>query len=245
MQKSEYEDFVENQKLAIASFLDNAKINAEFKSIYNKGMATFRILNAWAPDNEELLGSAAGAAKRAIALVCIRQYSLVSVELRRFIECILWYVYFADHPVEWEMFKGNPGRSWKKKIEKPIETAANAPTNYYLRYSEERMVGEPTGLATAAVGVFRNEYDILSIYIHGATPAIDGSLALTYDREDPKQHEELKKRCYKIFKSGCIIIAALKITLLENLNTTDRNYFDKLVSPSTARKIREQPFGLL
>jgi len=202
------------------------------------------VLDAWKTDNQELLGAAAGAAKRAVLLVCIRQYSLVNVELRRFIECILWYTYFADHPVEWEVFRANPAGSWEKKTQKPIETAASAPINYYLRYLEERMGSEPSGLAKAAVGVFRTEYGKVSRYIHGATPAMDGSLALAHDREDPRQHFELKTRCYKIFKSGCILVAALKVKLLEELSATDRRYFDRLVSPSTARKIREQPFGI-
>jgi hypothetical protein len=85
---------------------------------------------------------------------------------------------------------------------------------------------------------------MLSSYIHSAKPAIAGTLALTYDREDPVQHKKLRSSCYKIFKSGCILVAGLKVHLLNNLSTTDREYFDKLVSPSTAKKIREQPFGL-
>lgn len=244
MPRSEYNEFTDDLKLAIVAFLEVAKNNAEFKSIYNKGIAASKVLNVWAQDNQELLSAAAGASKRAIALACIRQYSLLHVELRRFIECITWYIYFADHPVEWNVFKRNPGRSWREKIEKPIETAASSPINFYLRYLQERMADEPSGLARTAVDIFRNEYDKLSIYIHGGTPAIHGSLALTFDREDPTQHREIKNRCYKIFKNGCIIVAALKTQLLENLSATDREYFDRLVSPSTARKIREQPFGI-
>ena len=244
MPKSEFEEFTDDLKIAIASFLNDALKNADFKSIYNKATAAYKVLTAWAPDNQELLGSAAGAAKRAVMLVCIRQYSLVNVELRRFIECIIWYTFFSDHPVEWEMFKDNPGRSWKKKPEKPIETAASAPTNYYFRYLQERMTQEPSGLAKQAIDVFRNEYDTLSMYIHGAKPAIDGTLALAFDREDPEQYRLIKNRCYNVLKSGCIVVAALKKELLNNLSTTERKYFDKLVSPSTARKIREQPFGL-
>jgi len=244
MPRSEYQEFADDLGTAINLFLEDAKKNAEFKAIYNKGMAAFQVLNEWKGDNPELLGAAAGAAKRAVVLVCMRQYSLVNVELRRFIECISWYVYFTDHSVEWEAFKATPTRSWGNKPKKPIETAASAPINYYLRYLEERMNDELSVLAKSAVGVFRTEYNKLSDYIHGATPAMDGSLALAYDREDPRQHSEMKTRCYKIFKSGCILVAALKINLLQNLSATDRKYFDRLVSPSTAKKIREQPFGL-
>ncbi len=243
MPNLEYEDFINSLGIAIALFLKDAKANSEFKSIYNKGMAAFNVLDAWSPDNKELL-SAAGVTKRVTALLCIRQYSLVNVELRRFIECITWYIYFADHPIEWEMFKNNPGRSWDKRPEKPIEAAAHSPMNYYLRYMQERMVSEPSGLAIKAMGIFRNEYDKLSVYVHGATPAIHGSLALIYDREDPEEHKKIRHNCHNIFKSGCILVAALKTQLLEDLNTTDRKYFDKLVSPSAAKKIREQPFGL-
>lgn len=247
MPRSEYNEFIDDWKVAIVSFLEAANDNGEFKSIYKKGTATSKVLRVWAQDNQnnqELLNAAAGAAKRAIALVCIRQYSLLHVELRRFIECIAWYIYFADHSVEWNVFKGNPGRNWVEKKEKPIETAANASMNFYLRYLRERMLEEPSGLARSAVDTFRDEYGKLSLHIHGGTPAINGSLALTYDREDKTQHREMRNRCYKVFKSGCIIVAALKVELLENLSATDRKYFDNLVSASTARKIREQPFGL-
>jgi len=244
MSRSEYQVFIEDLGTAINSFLDDADGNAQFKAIYNKGIAAFHVLNEWKHDSPELLGAAAGATRRAIALVCIRQYSLVNVELRRFIECVSWYIYFTDHPVEWESFKANPTRSWKKKSNKPIQTAASAPTNYYLQYLEERMKDEPSGLAKSAVGVFRTEYGKLSNYIHGATPAMDGSLALTFDREDPYQHSEMKTQCFKIFKNGCILVAALKVSLLVNLNATNRQYFDRLVSPQTAKKIREQHFGL-
>ena len=207
-------------------------------------MDAFRVLSAWQHQNQELLGAAAGAAKRSVVLVCIRQYSLINVELRRFIECILWYTYFADHPVEWEVFEFIPNRDWGKKKEKPIETAATASINYYLRYVDERMSVEPSGLAKAAAGVFRTEYAKLSNYIHGATPAMNGSLALAFDREDVRQHSKLKTRCHKILKSGCILVAALNVKLLEHLTTTERKYFDRLVSPSTAKKIREKPFGV-
>lgn len=244
MPRSEYQVFVEDLGTAISSFLDDAKRNAQFKAIYNKGVAASHVLNEWKYDSPELLGAAAGAAKRAIALICIRQYSLVNVELRRFIECVSWYIYFTDHRVEWDSFKANPTHSWGKRPNKPIQTAASAPINYYLRYLEERMKDEPSGLAKSAVGVFRTEYGKLSDYIHGATPAIDGSLALTFDREDPHRHSEMRARCFKIFKNGCILVAALKLSLLENLSATDRQYFDRLVSPQTARKIREQHFGL-
>lgn len=240
---SEYQVFVEDLETAISSFLDDAKRNGHFKAIYNKGIAASNVLNEWKHDSPELLGAAAGAVKRAIALVCIRQYSLVNVELRRFIECVSWYIYFTDHPVEWESFKANPTRGWEKKTNKPIQTAASAPINYYLRYLEERMKEEPSGLAKTAVGVFRTEYGKLSDYVHGATAAMDGSLALAYDREDPRQHSLMKARCFKIFKNGCILVAALKLSLLENLSVTDRQYFDNLVSPQTARKIRERDFG--
>lgn len=106
------------------------------------------------------------------------------------------------------------------------------------------MNSEPSGLAKSAAGVFRTQYGKVSRYIHGATPAIDGSLAQAFDREDPRQHSDLKTMHYKILKSGCILVAALKVKLLEDLSTTDRRYFDRLVSPSTAKKIREKPFGL-
>ena len=192
-----------------------------------------------------MLGAAAGAARRTVALVCIRQYSLVNVEIRRFIECIIWYLYFIDHPVEWTVFKTNPSRNWNKKLTKPIETAANAPTNFYFSYIAERMNSEePSGLAKSAVDLLRTEYSAVSDYIHGAQPSVEGSLALIYDREDPKQHKVMKRRCTQVFKNGCILVAALKKSLLDSLITTDRAVFDKLVAPSTARKIREQPFGL-
>jgi len=244
MPRSEYQAFVEALGTATSSFLDDSKGNAQFKAIYNKGIAAFHVLNEWKHDSPELLGAAAGAAKRVVALVCIRQYSLINVELRRFIECVSWYIYFTDHSVEWNSFKVNPTRSWEKKPNKPIQTAASAPFNYYLRYLEERMRDEPSGLAKSAAGVFRTEYAKLSDYIHGATPAMHGSLALAFDREDPRQHSDMKTRCFKVFKNGCILVAALKGSLLKNLNATDRQYFDRLVSPQAAKKIREQNFGL-
>ncbi len=244
MPPSEFQNFADDLGTAIISFLESSKRNSDFKSIYNKGMAAHKLLAAWSPDNPELLSSAAGAARRTVALLCIRQYSLVNVELRRFIECIIWYLYFADHHVEWEVLKNNPSRDWRKKPTKPIETAANAPTNHYFSYIHERMATEPSGLAKSAIDIFRNEYSVVSDYIHGAQPAVEGSLALTYDREDPQQHKIMKRRCFQIFKSGCILVAALKKNLLDDLNTTDRGVFDKLVSPSTARKIHQKPFGL-
>lgn len=244
MKPNEFQRFTQSLKTAIELFLDEAQEKQEFKQIYRKGMYAYNVLNAWSPNSRELLEAAAGATRRSIALFSIRQYSLVYVELRRFIECIIWLSYFIDHPVEWEMFKGNPFRSWRDSPRKPIETAANAPINFYLRYLSERLSSEPSGLAKQAVDVFRNEYSLLSTYIHGARPAMEGTLTQMYDREDHSQNKRMSSSCYKIFKSGCIILAALNITWLNNLNLRDRNYFDTLVSPSTARKIRGQSFGI-
>lgn len=244
MPANEFEVFIQDSKDAIGAFLDDNLNKRDFKAIYRKGMYASHILKIWAVNSQELLEAAAGVAKRVIALFSIRQYSLVNVELRRFIECILWFTYFIDHPVEFEQFKGQPFRSWRDKPKKPIETAASSSIHFYLQYLEERLAYEPSGLAQKAVDILQNEYDTLSTYIHGARPAMDGTLSLTYDQEDKNQNRQIRQRTHKILKSGCIIVAALKSEWLDELSPKDRIYFDKLVSPSTAKKIKENIFGL-
>jgi hypothetical protein len=242
--RRQFKSFGDSLKLALETFLDDAENDNDANAVYRSAVAARNVLINWRNEQPNLLESAAGAAVRSINLICIRQYSLFYVELRRFIECVTWFLYFAEHPVEWEIFRSNPGRGSDTRREKPIESAAFSTINQFFAYAKERMATERSGLATRAIDTLRTQYGALSSYVHGAKPALDGTLALAHDRFDRERCQEMARASKVVFGQGCILLVTYRPILLTALSTTDREWFDKLVGRRTSEIINNGVFGL-
>ena len=57
-----------------------------------------------------------GLIQRVPFLVSAGQLPASHNELRRFVEVVLWSVYFTDHPIEWKSFSDDPTRGFAKAI---------------------------------------------------------------------------------------------------------------------------------
>lgn len=234
----------------LGTFVDEsikaAANDSDLKGLFRLSTALHSSLNGFLiRDESRLLNAAAGIARRVTVLAVLHQVSLAKVELRRLIECTLWYVYFHEHPVEFEAFLREPSRSWDEKRDRPISSAASSPMSFYAAYAKERFENEPSGLGLRAVEVLRQEYGNLSGHVHAALGAMSdkGNLALPHDQWTKPVAGSLKDVVQQVFRSSIIAISASNPDLLGGLDAIPRSWFDWLVSED-AKAIRGSPFGI-
>lgn len=243
---AQYSDFVEDLRTTLASFLDAGRSDADIKAIFRSATAAHTVFSAFGDGGQNLLLAAGGIARRCAVLAIGRQLSLARVELRRMIECVVWYVYFLDHPVEWVEFSARPGRGWGDRPQAPIAAAASAATGTFFAYAKERLQGDPSTLGKAAVDRLHVQFGNLSAEVHAAMGAVhpSGSLALAFDRYDRSRIAKLRREIQQVFSASVIVCAAVDRRLLAKLDAVGRAWFDWLVSAPPAKIIRGRPFGV-
>jgi hypothetical protein len=177
-------------------------------------------------------------------LVSIGQVSLATVELRRFVELMLWTVYFTDHPVEWRSFLSDPNAGFSQDVRKPISHAARRELNYYFDYVRELANAEPSGLAKAAI----NEIKRLTRDLNSAVHA--GELAQTINRPPPHEGisdavlQRFARLQRRVFSNCCLLLAAYRRRQFDRFGASARAHFDWLVGAKLRRELRRGPFGL-
>ena len=124
------------------------KTSVAFSEIFHTALSTDVVLGAFdTPKLRPRLFSARSIALRLPLLVAAGQESVATVELRRFVELLLWTIYFTDHPIEWHEFKTSTSGAFESDSRKPIAHAAHRELGHFVSYVRELMSGEPSGLA--------------------------------------------------------------------------------------------------
>jgi hypothetical protein len=242
---ADYGDFLADLQNSLSEFIARSKDESAKRSIFKTCTAGHTSFLAFGATNE-LLKASAGVIRRICMLACIRQYGLARVEMRRLVECVIWYVYFVDHPVEFAAFRGNPSRGWSERDDRPITASACAPISSFFRYAAERMETEPSGLGRASAQALHGQYGNLSASVHAGFGAVhpSGSLAMPFDTHVGSDVEALASDVNLIVADSACLVGATSPRLLALLDGIDRGWFDWLVGAGRAKTIRGTPFGL-
>jgi len=103
-------DYLADSKKIVDECLTAAGSCPAFHEIYEISLSAYTVLGGLSNRNlRQQLLPARSVAVRVPLLVGSGQSSVAEAELRRFVELILWVVYFTDHPVEWRNFRCRAG----------------------------------------------------------------------------------------------------------------------------------------
>lgn len=185
-----------------------------------------------------------GIIQRVPVLIAMGQYVPASIELRRFLECVFWCVYFTDHQIEWVEFKTNPERAIERDVAQPIKYNAHREPAFYRNYARERMSEEPSGLAKRSVEYASGHYSNLSAAAHGSSSIQHARLAPPLYAVDESEIGKFARTFRSVASGGAIILAAFFRKQFDSLPPAHREWFDWLIGSDRKKKIRSGPFGL-
>jgi hypothetical protein len=216
----------------------------EFRNIYKTCLATDCVLRRLTKRERPRLTAARGIIQRVPLLVATGQLRGVRGELRRFIELVFWCVYFSDHPVEWTAFAQNPTRGYSSERSDPITYCAFRERAFYTNYAQELFSRETSGIALEAANALAAICNELNPDAHAGRAAAGRRLIPAWDALDAPQLAALANTNRSACAAACIILAAYLKRQFNRLPAVNRAWFDWLVGPSMAKRIRSGAFGL-
>ena len=239
------EAFIDDVAAEIAKAHKQLKASAGFRKVYRISLAADCILSKLLRLSTRPPPHAARAIVKGVPLlVSTRQLGPAKIELRRFMELIVWDVYFSDHRIEWEAFRANPTHGFTRDEKDPVEYCAHRELDYYLNYAKARVAAEPSGIASEAVEELRLAKGWLNEAVHpGAGAGLTGSV-VPLDVIDANALDHLAGLQRSVFASSCVLVASIRRRLFDRLPAMYRGHFDWLVGGQRAKKIRGGPFGL-
>jgi hypothetical protein len=243
--KKQVADYIaDSEKLARGS-LTKAASSRAFEEIYEISLATSTVLAGLVGSRlRPVLGPARSLVLRAPLLVGIGQGAVAEAELRRFVELILWTIYFSDHPVEWRLFENATGDGFAQDQRSPISYAAHRQLRFYLDYVIELMSSEPSGLATQAGKDLEQALRKLNAAVHAGQLARGAVKAPPYDDLSETKLRSFAKLQRSTFAGCVLLLAAYRRDRFDKLNAGARAYFDWLIGTKLRKEVRGGPFGL-
>lgn len=228
----------------VASSIMSVARESAFTSIYKTTLAAHAVI-------EKLRGAelpsylhASSILQRIPLLILMSQSQAAEVELRRVIELMFQTFYFSDHPVEWDMLVRQPQRSIQHERDNPIAGNAYREPSYYRLYAKERFAAEPSGIAAKSIDRLGVEYGNLSSAAHA--PAATDSRAIRPVVENLSGYVlgRFSSRFKMICADVCAVASAFSPTQFDALQPVYRAWYDWLLGPEIAKKVRSGKFGL-
>lgn len=257
-----FNDFLEDLRVTCVGNINSAFKDSDARGVFNTTYSASSILKECANNDTSalpLLHAASGICRRCATLLVLKQISLVRVELRRFIECIFLYIYFLDHPLEWQVFCLDPSKSRTFDKDSPLSTTANALPSTYRAYAKElietaerqNVRGKPQKIkwkneGSKALGNLSNLYSNLSKEVHAGMGSVhpSGSLALTQDHYTKKIAAKIREELHLTLSSGVYSVIAANPKLLSSLGSSSRKSFDQLIGNDLKKTLSDQTFGV-
>ena len=228
-----------------AERIDAALKQDLFKPIFHASLSAEGVLSHLSgPSLRPSLNGARSIVLRLPALVALGQISAAEGELRRFLELVLWTVYFTDHPREWSEFQGKSNKGFSRDPRSPISYAAHREFGFYLDYARELMEGEPSGLGTRAVNEIKQTIYKLNATIHPGTLARDGAKVAPFDDLSDDRLRRFSNLQCSTLSNACLLLAAYRKVRFNNFPAGSRAHFDWLIKTTNRKQIKAGPFGL-
>lgn len=234
-QMIEYLDDLVSELTRSANTLKQSK---EFKAIYKNSLGCYLSLKLLSRKQLPLVRSAAELARRLPVLVASRQAVQAIAELRRFIELITWWPYFAEHAVEWEHFATNPWLGYVKYDSNPIAFAAHREISYYFAYVTERAGCGSASVLGGAVSDLQGGYRETSKFVHAGGLADPDAQLAAFDDLTPDLLRQFATLQKSVLRAGVIIAAWINLSAVHRMPAVERSWFDWLVGKNATNAIR-------
>jgi hypothetical protein len=234
---NQFDDYLKDSLGLIEVASTSALSSQHARGVFKTSLASFCVLGSFAKRDLVLLKGAAEISRRLPLLGATRQRSLARIELRRFIELVTWYPYFAEHPIEWEAFQGKPKAGFVRTIETPISYCAHRERLFYSNYIAERFYDDASGLIGGANEALGRWYTELSFDVHAASDTIK-KFSGVIEEADTSIDAALQKAAREVMAAGCLVVAAVNPRKIHALDSINRGWFDWLIGRSRAKAIR-------
>lgn len=238
-------DYTADSRKIVEKCMTAADFCAAFQEVYELSLATYTVLGSLSTLSlRPRLHPARNVVVRIPLLVGVGQSSVAEAELRRFVELILWALYFTDHPIEWKNFNDKTSGGFAQDARKPISYAAHREASFYLEYALELMDSEPSGLGVKAVENVKQAVKKLNAAVHAGRLARQVGKVPPHDDMSEAALQSFAKIQRQTFSSCCLLLAAYRRPRFDSLNAVSRAYFDWLLGAKLRREVRKGPFGL-
>jgi hypothetical protein len=236
--------FLDATKSIVSKTLNSASASEAFREIYKLSLTTNTVLGGLGGSGlRPAVAPARNITVRIPVLIGTGQSSVAEVELRRFVELIVWTIYFTDHPVEWEHFiDGTKGFSQDSR--RPISFASHRELSFYTEYALELMEREPSGLGTTALGNLKQALHRLNSNVHAGRLARLTSAIPPHDQMDEASLRSFSKIQRLSFANCCLLLAAYRRKKFNGMQAVARDHFDWLMGPQLRKDVRKGPFGI-
>lgn len=239
------EKYLNDAVSLIGTNLSLHKKSASFEDLYKTCLATTSVLSAMnSRSHRPSLKGLASIALRVPLILAAGQSSITMVELRRYVEITLWVIYFSDHRVEWQNFKGLTGIGFARDPRLPITFAAHKDLNSYFEYAAEFMQTEPSGIALKALRLLQQDSRKLNSAVHAGEVARSPHRNPPFDPYSEKELRQDTALSKRVFRHCTLLLAAFDKRKFDRLPALPRAYFDWLVGAEFRKQIRSGPFGV-
>jgi hypothetical protein len=243
--RADIASYLSDARGVVAECVRKVEASGDFRNIYKTCLATDSVLQKLSTSRERpRLTVARGLIQRVPLLVAVGQLPACHNELRRFIEVVVWCIYFTDHPIEWSSFSDDPDHGFVKDASTPITYCAFRERAFYNNYAEELFKRESSGIATTAAKELARNYGELNAKVHAAHAITTTGLKPAWDSLTGSQINSLSAANRSVCANACAVLAAYFRRRMDKMPPVHRAWFDWLVGPTVAKNIRSGPFGL-
>lgn len=238
------ESYLIEVKDAFNESIDSLQASSDFRNIYKVCLATDCVLEKLSEVERPSVVAARYIIRRSPILIAAGQIDAAKRDLRRFIEVVLWCVYFSDHSVEWSLFEANPTGKRADDPRQPIRYCAFRDRTFYSDYALELFSGEPSGMAKEAVTELSTVYGVLNPFAHGGHAVTAASFEPSLDDLTSTVLSEYRELFQRVCSNACITLAAFFTSQFDSLPAMNRGWFDWVVGKTRAKRLRSGRFGL-
>ena len=243
--KQQVLDYLSDSKNIVEQCVASAASAPHFAEIFRTSLSTNSVLTALSsPNLKPSSNPARSIVLRIPMLMAIGQGAIAKAELRRFLELLLWTIYFTDHPVEWSVFNSESNSGFARDQHQPITYAAHRELGYYVDYARERMESEPSGLAIQSLNELKQASHQLNAAVHAGQLARTKGKSTPFESPEQKLLQDFGKLQRAVFSNSCILFAAYRRAQFGVLNAAARTEFDWLVGTKLRKQIRSGTFGI-
>lgn len=243
--RQDVSSYLSEARNIVTECTSKVETSGDYRNLYKSCLACDSVLQKLSTSRETpRLAVARGLIQRVPLLAAIGQLPACHNELRRFVEVVLWCIYFTDHPVEWQAFSGDPSRGFAKDLSTPITFCAFRERAFYSNYAEELFQCESSGIAAAASKQLSVIYNELNADVHAAHAATTTGFKPAWDSLTNAELASLAKKHRIVCSNSCIVLSAHFRQRFDKLPPVHRAWFDWLVGSNLAKKVRSTSFGL-
>lgn len=224
-----------------AQTLTHADSREALRRLLRASRCTNAVLAIYGKQPHPLLADLVNIAARVPILVLLRQYRAVKIELRRFLETSLRYVYFLEHPVEFASYEDSPGTGYDTKENSPIAYCSSRSFQWYRRYTIERFSRANLEHVTRALQKIEEQYSHFSRAAHVGPHNDLGKPESTAEPLDAAYVSELAGFAQDSFSSSLTIILSIGDINRDALDAEQMAHLKWLLGGEQAKRFEGDP----